>query len=281
MIIPKLMRLPFTFGLSGALHAAVLSHLVVPQPGGHLSASNESYPSASIQVRLVKQVGSGDTGMRFDEVSHTRIAQKSSLLPTRSRAAAPTRPPRERASISLARETAETNSRIAAKADPAVVISSELDSGLKFAETAAVNSSTTAPETYPVETLESSLKSAVNKHTAGIGWEKGVPGETKKAPPTEPDGSIDSPFSVPRAIYSPLRKYPEEARWEKRTGHGSLGFRLKPDGSVGEEIRVLRSSGHADLDATAVESLRHWRFALPPNASPSFWYRYPFRFGMS
>lgn len=99
--------------------------------------------------------------------------------------------------------------------------------------------------------------------------------------PANPDGTIDSPFNVPKALYSPLRQYPEEARWERRTGQGSLGFRLKADGSVDREIKVLRSSGHADLDATAIESLRRWRFSPPPGAAPSSWYRYPFRFEIS
>lgn len=78
--------------------------------------------------------------------------------------------------------------------------------------------------------------------------------------------------------YSPPPEYPEEARWEKRTGRALLAFRLRPDG-VPEDIRLMASSGHADLDAAARESLERWRFEVPKGVKKdSTWYKYAFRF---
>lgn len=78
--------------------------------------------------------------------------------------------------------------------------------------------------------------------------------------------------------YSPPPEYPEEARWEKRTGRVLLAFRLRQDG-IAEDVRLMASSGHADLDAAARESLERWRFEVPIGATKkSVWYRYAFRF---
>ncbi|MBU1225080.1 MAG: energy transducer TonB [Gammaproteobacteria bacterium] len=93
-------------------------------------------------------------------------------------------------------------------------------------------------------------------------------------------GTLAAPYRAPKALHSPAPEYPEEARWEKRTGLATLGFRVEANGSVAE-VRMLHSSGHADLDAAAVESLRHWRFVLPTGGAPASWYRYLFRFELT
>lgn len=80
--------------------------------------------------------------------------------------------------------------------------------------------------------------------------------------------------SLPRLRYAPAPVYPEEARWEERTGVTTLSFRITAEGEA-QEISVLVSSGHEDLDSAAISSLRSWRFA---NGHASAWYRYTFRF---
>jgi TonB family protein len=110
-----------------------------------------------------------------------------------------------------------------------------------------------------------------------------LPGQSGGDPhqvPGVPAGTLASPFQAPKALHIPAPEYPEEARWEKRTGLATLGFRVEANGSVAE-VRMLHSSGHADLDAAAVESLRHWRFVPPPGAAPASWYRYVFRFELT
>lgn len=78
--------------------------------------------------------------------------------------------------------------------------------------------------------------------------------------------------------YSPAPDYPEEARWEKRTGRVLFSFRLTEDG-MPEDIRLMASSGHADLDAAARESLERWRFEVAKSAKQgATWYKYAFRF---
>jgi len=92
------------------------------------------------------------------------------------------------------------------------------------------------------------------------------------------EGSLDLLPTLGVPSYSPPPEYPEEARWEKRTGRVLFVFRLRPDG-VPEDIRLMASSGHADLDAAARESLERWRFEVPNGAKKdSAWYKYAFRF---
>ncbi len=92
------------------------------------------------------------------------------------------------------------------------------------------------------------------------------------------EGSLDLFPTLAAPSYSPPPEYPEEARWEKRTGRVLLVFRLRPDG-VPEDIRLTASSGHADLDAAARDSLERWRFEVPKGAKEdSTWYKYAFRF---
>ena len=88
-------------------------------------------------------------------------------------------------------------------------------------------------------------------------------------------------LDAPHPHFSPAPEYPDEARWEEREGRTALRFRLHPDGSVGE-TQVVDSSGHADLDAVALATLRQWRFKPPGDTSPSpeSWYRYAFRFAL-
>lgn len=82
--------------------------------------------------------------------------------------------------------------------------------------------------------------------------------------------------SLPRLRYAPAPDYPEEARWEERTGVTTLGFHISAEGAA-QEISVLVSSGHEDLDSAAISSLRSWRFA---NGHASTWFRYTFHFNI-
>lgn len=270
-MIPAVMRLPFTFGLSGALHVAALSSVVLPLP-------HVAYVSTPpIQVRL----------QLTSPVTHTSIAglpveKTLSALKPDTRKAVWNGPIAALAVTTPIAPAAlpPTDTPIAAKAIPIehVMPSPAVDTvPILATETRTV---THVVKTYAVEAHRADSSTA-DDNLAIADAIQSASGEAPKRLSIEADGTIESPFNVPKAVYAPLRQYPEEARWERRTGQGSLGFRLKPDGSVDKEIKVLHSSGHADLDATAVESLRRWRFALPPGAAPSSWYRYPFRFGIS
>ena len=53
--------------------------------------------------------------------------------------------------------------------------------------------------------------------------------------------------------------YPEKARAERRTGGVHVGVHLDKTGRVCYAT-VIESSGHADLDAAAVEAIRGWRW---------------------
>ena len=62
------------------------------------------------------------------------------------------------------------------------------------------------------------------------------------------------------AVSTPQPKYPEAARLRRITGLGY--FKLRVNRATGRvtEITVLRSTGNQLLDASAISTLRQWRF---------------------
>jgi len=67
--------------------------------------------------------------------------------------------------------------------------------------------------------------------------------------------------------------YPDDARRDGLQGTVELRFRIASDGSL-ETVEVVRSSGHAPLDAAAIEALRR-AGPYPPFGG---WVRYPFTY---
>jgi TonB family protein len=57
----------------------------------------------------------------------------------------------------------------------------------------------------------------------------------------------------------PHGEYPYAARVHYRTGKGWFRLELRPNGSVAT-VRVMQTTGSADLDAAAIGSLSRWRF---------------------
>jgi protein TonB len=253
MAIPDAMRLPLTFGLSGAMHVAALSGLALPPlPAG--------LPAQPIEVRLLE--GNPD---RVDAVSGA---------PAAAHLQTPVPKPRQERAASSSPTPAEP-SMIAPPADAAA---------LPAEEAAQLPPDDPVPERHaePSDRAAPSLAGAavpLPAAPAGGGLTE-RPGGDPHPPPGAPAGTLASPLQAPKALHTSAPDYPEEARWEKRTGLATLGFRVKTDGSV-DEVRLLHSSGHADLDAAALESLRRWRFALPPGVAPASWYRYVFRFELT
>jgi protein TonB len=73
------------------------------------------------------------------------------------------------------------------------------------------------------------------------------------------DGSVGSDGSLPEALANIPPVYPEIARQNGWAGTVSLRLWIGASGSV-ERLEVATSSGHAALDAAAVEAVRSWRF---------------------
>lgn len=275
--IPGAMRLPFSFGLSGTLHVAVLSGWMSSQP----------YPAVSIsgpplQVRLAR----GASGANVP-----RPPAAPGLRPARAQSRhTPVDPPIIEHELPAPAQALSTRTRgltnagspaVRAEHAPLHIATAIMSLPSEVSKAQTRNTEPSIPDVDAAVINTTVIDAANSSSRTVMDATHSTSGNDQGRLSSEPDGTLNAPLKVPRALYSPLHKYPEEARWEGRTGRGSLGFRLLPDGSVDPEIKVLRSSGHADLDATAVESLRHWRFALPPGAAPSSWYRYPFRFGIS
>lgn len=71
-----------------------------------------------------------------------------------------------------------------------------------------------------------------------------------------------------RAISREVPRYPTEARRSGRTGTVVVLILVGEDGAVAD-VRVLRSSGHSDLDQSAMEAIRKWKYR--PRAEPGSW----------
>jgi TonB family protein len=73
----------------------------------------------------------------------------------------------------------------------------------------------------------------------------------------------NAPLKTEEAIYSPRPDYPIKAKQRHLTGSGLFAVHIRADGRV-VEVKVLRSTGHSELDQGAIKSLREWQF--PPRS---------------
>lgn len=106
-----------------------------------------------------------------------------------------------------------------------------------------------------------------------------APGAATQLASAAPAAGLVDLLDTTHARFAPSPIYPEEARWEGREGRVLLRFRLRADGRVAEAV-VLGSSGHADLDAAALATIRHWSFGTPGGTAAEVWYRHTFRFAL-
>lgn len=102
--------------------------------------------------------------------------------------------------------------------------------------------------------------------------------ETSDVEPVQVGDAKAFAQAPPSARLAPTPVYPEEARWERRAGRVVLNFHIRRDGTV-DDVQVLDSSGHADIDHAALAALREWKFDAPA-VVPGAHYRYAFRFDL-
>jgi TonB family protein len=60
------------------------------------------------------------------------------------------------------------------------------------------------------------------------------------------------------------RRLPEYPAWAEEKGISAMVkiyFTVRPDGSIRSTMRILRSSGYAELDSLAKDALANWRFS--------------------
>jgi protein TonB len=260
MTIPDAMRLPLTFGLSGALHVAAMSGFGPPP-----SVGVAEHP---VQVLLFEGTLAPATGPIAPSAPAAETAQKPDPEPADESPASIAAPSPAATPAGLPVDAVTTPETAVAAPRSGMPAESAHDS--TPSDPAASSDVSPSTRTHTAET----------RPAAAASDPPGRPGIASHPAPGIPAGTLASPLPAPKAVRTPAPEYPEEARWEKRTGLATLGFRVEADGSVAE-VRMLHSSGHADLDAAALESLRHWRFTLPAGATPSSWYRYVFRFELT
>lgn len=107
-------------------------------------------------------------------------------------------------------------------------------------------------EGFPAEsTLQPTVSDALSSGIGGVGG-----------------GQIGPRFVIPKVGRSnPKPHYPERARAEGREGTALLRVTVLSTGKVGEAL-IEQSSGHADLDRSAVEAVMKWTF-LPARRGES------------
>lgn len=79
------------------------------------------------------------------------------------------------------------------------------------------------------------------------------------APPQEVGVQGEDQLAVPRVVFNPLPAYPAAAQRAGLRGTVVLHIDVSAQGSV-SAVRVAVSSGHAVLDAAALQAVRRWRF---------------------
>lgn len=94
------------------------------------------------------------------------------------------------------------------------------------------------------------------------------------------DNPSSTTTELPPLLKSRQPDYPEEARWEERTGKAILKFKISGQGLV-LEPHIAKSSGHRDLDFAAVQALQQWRFDYQKSQTSHQWFQYSFRFELN
>ena len=118
---------------------------------------------------------------------------------------------------------------------------------------------------------------------AGLGW--GAEGSGVRTGGLRPGAGGEGPgggvgsFARPLGGYQILPRYPDAARRQGITGTTTLLFEVLETGRVGE-VRVESSAGHPDLDQSAAEAIKKWRFepARRGNQAVAVWLRMPVKF---
>jgi periplasmic protein TonB len=93
------------------------------------------------------------------------------------------------------------------------------------------------------------------------------------------DGAGGAPSARPIGGYQVKPHYPESVRRRGIEGTALLKMRITEQGSV-EDVQVERSAGHPDLDESAMEAVRRWRFdpARRDGEPVTVWVRIPVEF---
>ncbi len=115
--------------------------------------------------------------------------------------------------------------------------------------------------------LESGKKEMEGRQTERIIVASLGPTVPQTNPPEKPDMAMKSPslseseiiFAQPRYAENPKPLYPREAKKRGYEGEVLLRVEVLSNGRVGE-IEVKRSSGHEELDRSALATVKQWKF---------------------
>jgi TonB family protein len=94
---------------------------------------------------------------------------------------------------------------------------------------------------------------------------------------------IGGPVGDRKILHRILPEYPDWAEQKGIIAMVKIYFTVKPDGTLRTSLRVLRSSGYAELDDLAKQALLQWRFSPTSDNSTaeSAWGVITFRFTLS
>ena len=75
---------------------------------------------------------------------------------------------------------------------------------------------------------------------------------------------------IPSGDFKPQAKYPASAIIMNHEGITVVGYKIGDNGSIGRSnVWIVKSSGFADLDASALEAVSHWRIQSKPAGTQS------------
>jgi TonB family protein len=82
------------------------------------------------------------------------------------------------------------------------------------------------------------------------------------------------------------RKLPEYPQWAEEKGISAIVkiyFTVRPDGTIRSTMRILQSSGYAELDDLAKDALKQWRFSetSADSSESAAWGEITFRFTLA
>jgi len=114
------------------------------------------------------------------------------------------------------------------------------------AQTAALpNFSQTGGVLEPVSSEQGTVSVEVSTGTGSVASQSAKPSGTSRGP---------------KVIYSQEPVYPERARLNGWEGTVRLRFIVNTQGTV-DEVTVVESSGHREIDQAAIDCIKQWRFS--------------------
>jgi periplasmic protein TonB len=289
------------FAVSVALHGvalAVLTHTVFTNQNHFLQIVRPESPIVkTIEVSLKSISPTAHENDQIDAAIHKKLAVPPQSIPRKpipTKAATTEQAQKPARTMTLAKQPYENKKTKATKQPkinnpklptiekPDILLSKAINRNFKTHRNVTVSD-----QPKPILTKATTPIEQRPLNNAKTGYDGNNPAINK---PSAPAGSLMAAnltyhasgisSTLPPLLKSRQPDYPEEARWEERTGKAILKFKISGQGSV-LEPQITKSSGHRDLDMAAIRAIQFWRFKAKEMQAATQWYQYSFRFELN